>query len=79
MSTSILIADNDPLLKSLPVSSNKMQIENIYKESLEIPANPLAEYAIKHSVEYLGKKTVDLDACLTSLLAKIETAGKAAS
>ena len=63
----------------MTVSSNKMQITNIYNEPLEIPANPLAEYAVKKSVEYLGKKSVDLVACLTSLSAKIDSAVKLAS
>jgi hypothetical protein len=79
LNMSMVISHQDTLHQTLVVNSNKMQIENIYNESLEIPMNPLAEFAIKNKVEYLGKKDVDLNACLSSLLATIDSAAQTAN
>ncbi len=75
----MVITQEDTLLKSLTVSSNSMQIENIYKEPLDIPVTPLAEFAVKNGVGYLGKKNVDLASCLNSLMTTLDSAVKSTS
>jgi hypothetical protein len=73
----MVITQDDSLVKSLAVSGNTLKIENASKEQLEIPANPLAEFALKNGVEYLGKRSVDLAACLASVEKAIDSAAKA--